>query len=211
MQKNLTRSVTISIILTIILFSGCPSTKKISLFNGRDFSGWHIFHEDQDIDVFTVWSVKDGVIRCTGSPFGYIRTEDDYANYKLHVEWRWPDEPTNSGVFVHMSGPDKLWPKSIECQLQSGNAGDFIAFPDTDFKERINKNRYRIQKKAESSEKPPGEWNIYEIICQGNTIQVYVNGVLQNEATETNVNSGKICLQSEGKTIEFRNIYIESL
>ncbi len=164
--------------LTTVLFLGCTSSKKTILFNGKDFTGWVLFHEEKDIDVNSVWSVKDGIIHCTGDPFGYMRTESDYANYKLHVEWRWPGEPTNSGVFVHMSEPDKLWPKSIECQLQAGNAGDFIAFPDTDFKERTNKRSVWVGKKAESSEKPPGEWNTYEIYCKSNTIRVFVNDVL---------------------------------
>jgi hypothetical protein len=68
-----------------------------------------------------------------------------------------------------------------------------------------------VPKKEDSSERPPGEWNTYEILCQGDTIRCYVNGVLQNEGTSASETSGKICLQSEGSPIEFRNIYIESL
>jgi len=185
--------------------------KKIELWNGKDFSGWKLFLRDPNVDVKTVWSVKDGVIRCEGKPVGYMRTEADYAEYKLHVEWRWPEGAGNSGVLLHMSEPDRVWPKSIECQLASGNAGDFWVIGGTDFKEHTDKKHRRVAKKAESSEKPLGEWNSYDIICKGNTIRVFVNGVLQNEATGTTVKSGKICLQSEGKPIEFRNIYIEPL
>ena len=108
-----------------------------------------------------------------------------------------------------MSEPDKVWPKSIEAQLLSENAGDFWLIDGTEIKEHKDKSSRRVGKREESSEKTPGEWNKYEIFCKGNTIQLYVNGVLQNEGTEASVQSGKICFQSEGKPIQFRSIYLE--
>jgi hypothetical protein len=187
--------------------------KKIVLWNGRDFTGWKLFVEDPRHDVTKTWSVKGGVIRCKGLPAGYIRTEADYTNYNLHIEWRWPEEAGNSGVLLHMSGPDKVWPKSIECQLYSGNAGDFWLIGGVETKEHAGKGKRvqgrRVIKLKESSEKPIGEWNVYEIICKNDWIVVLVNGILQNVATRASVASGKICLQSEGRPIEFRNVYIE--
>jgi hypothetical protein len=50
-----------------------------------------------------------------------------------------------------------------------------------------------------------------EIECRDNTINVTVNGVLQNKATGTSLSEGHICLQSEGKDIEFKNIYLTML
>ncbi|UCH63997.1 MAG: DUF1080 domain-containing protein [Fidelibacterota bacterium] len=197
-------------VLVLLLAIGCtPAGEQTLLFNGQDLSGWVFVLRDKDVDPMTVWSVRDGVIHCTGEPFGYMRTEADYADYKLHVEWRWPDEAGNSGVFLHMSLPDTVWPRSIECQLMSGNAGDFVTFQGVRFKELVEDRV--LKKKTESSEKAPGQWNSYDITCHGDTIRVSVNGVLQNEATETTISSGKICLQSEGKPIEFRNIYVEPL
>jgi hypothetical protein len=64
---------------------------------------------------------------------------------------------------------------------------------------------------APSSEKPVGEWNTMEVTCNSNTIEVYVNGTLQNKATGTSETKGHICLQSEGKDIEFRNVFITKL
>jgi hypothetical protein len=98
--------------------------KKMKLWNGKDFSGWKLFIPTDTVDVHTVWTVKDKVIHCSGRFNGYMRTEADYADYKLHVEWRWPVEAGNSGVLLHMSQPT-VWPKSIECQLAAGDAGDF--------------------------------------------------------------------------------------
>ena len=182
--------------------------EKTMLWNGQDFAGWTFYLKDTSVDPKMVWSIKDGVIHCKGKPPGYMRTVKDFADYKLHVEWRWADGKGNSGVLLHMSEPDKVWPKSIECQLMSGNAGDFWLI-GTMVKEHGGRKGRRIPKKADSSEKPLGEWNVYEIVCKGDTVRPTVNGVLQNEGTEASVTSGKICLQSEGKPIEFRNVYIE--
>jgi len=182
---------------------------KTLLWNGKDFTGWKLFIPDPNVDPNTVWSVRDGVIRCRGKPTGYMRTEADYADYKLHVEWRWAWFGGNSGVLVHMSGPDKVWPKSIECQLLTNNAGDFYVIEGTNFKEHGDKEDRRVPKKGAGSENALGEWNTCEVICRGSTIRVFVNGELKNEATEANVSSGKVLLQSEGGVIEFRNVYVE--
>jgi hypothetical protein len=50
-----------------------------------------------------------------------------------------------------------------------------------------------------------------EVTCKSNTIEVYVNGTLQNKATGISETKGHICLQSEGKDIEFRNVFITNL
>jgi len=185
--------------------------QRFSLWNGKDFTGWKLFVPDENVAVDTVWMVKEGVIRCNGVPNGYMRTEMDYTNYRLSLEWRWPEEAGNSGVLLHMSEPDKVWPKSIEAQLMSGNAGDIWLIDGTEIAEHMDKSNRRVAKREESSELNLGEWNKYEIICAGNAIKLYVNGVLQNEGSEASVQSGKICLQSEGKPIEFRNIYLEPI
>jgi hypothetical protein len=185
--------------------------ETIQLFNGKDLSNWTFFLKDQTVDPSTVFTVKDDVINISGSPFGYMRTKEKYSDYKLHVEWRWPVEATNSGVFVHGQEPDAIWLKCIECQLMAGNAGDFVCMNGADIAERSDKSKAVVKKNAESSEKPVGEWNTMEVICKTNTIDVLVNGVLQNKGTNVNISSGSICLQSEGKAIEFRNVFITKL
>jgi len=189
--------------------------EKTMLWNGKDFTGWKLFTREPDHDVMKTWSIKEGLIRCEGKPAGYMRTEKDYADYLIHVEWRWPEKGGNNGVLVHMSGEDQVWPKSLECQLYSGNAGDFWVIGGLETAEHAKgcarvKGRRTIKLK-ESSEKPLGEWNTYDIICKDDWIVVMVNGVLQNVATKCSDKSGKICLQSEGTPIEYRNIYIEPL
>ncbi len=185
--------------------------ETIQLFNGKDLSNWTFYLKDQNVDPSTVFTVKNDVIHITGAPFGYMRTKEKYADYKLHVEWRWPVEATNSGVFVHGQEPDAIWLKCIECQLMAGNAGDFVCMSGADITERTDKTKPVVKKKAESSEKPVGEWNTMEVICNGNMIEVTVNGVMMNKGTNSNITNGSICLQSEGKDIQFRNVYITKL
>ncbi len=220
------------VVMTVLLAAqaGAPVKKnkpivpkeKIVLWNGKDFTGWKLMVRDPKHDVTKTWSVRNGVVCCQGKPSGYMRTEKDYADYLLHVEWRWPEKGGNSGALVHMSIPDNVWPKSLECQLASGNAGDFWLIGEgRKYLRNIETAEHakgddrvkgrKVVKLKTSSEKPLGQWNEYDIICKDDWVVVLVNGVLQNVATKCSITSGKICLQSEGTPVEFRNIYIEPL
>ncbi len=182
----------------------------IRLFNGKDLANW-VFHlKDPSVDPSIVFQVQNGVIHIKGDPFGYMRTADPYSEYILHVEYRWPSEATNSGIFIHALPPDSIWLKTFECQLKAGNAGDFVCMSGATMNEKKDKSIV-VAKMAASSEKPVGEWNTVEITCKSNTIEVSVNGVLQNKATGISHSKGHICLQSEGKDIEFRNVYLTKL
>ena len=218
-MKSKTVTAIISIMLTLAITSCNQSksvkeeddkTNEISLFNGTDLTNW-VFHlKDASVEPSDVFTVSDDVIHISGEPFGYMRTKDTYSDYDLHLEYRWPVEATNSGIFIHTQLPDTIWPQCIECQLAAGNAGDFICMNGTDMNEREDKTSIVLKKQVSSTEKPVGEWNIMEISCKSDTIEVYVNGVLQNKGTGVTVNQGHICLQSEGKDIEFKNVYLTS-
>jgi len=185
--------------------------KAINLFNGKDLSNWVFKLKDPSADPAKVFTVSNGVIHVSGSPFGYMRTKESYSDYKLHMEWRWPSEATNSGLFIHAQEPDSIWLRCIECQLKTGNAGDFVCMNGSDMTEKTDKSKIVVNKHAASSEKPVGEWNTMEVVCRGNEITVYVNGILQNKGTGLNISKGSVCLQSEGKEIEFRNVFLKKL
>ena len=189
----------------------CAPDINTSLFNGKDLNNWVFYLMDETVDPRTVFMVKEAAIRIAGSPFGYMRTKEQYSNYKLHLEWRWPEEATNSGVFIHAQQPDTIWPACFECQLKAGNAGDFICMGGTYMNERADKSSIVVPRKQPPNEKPVGDWNEMDVVCKGNTIEVYINGTLQNLATGTTLSSGSICLQSEGKAVEFRNLYLTKL
>ena len=72
--------------------------------------------------------VRNGMLVSLGIPQGHLITDSVYKNYRLVVEYRFPGKPGNSGILVHASTPRVLYgmfPKSIEAQMEHGNAGDF--------------------------------------------------------------------------------------
>jgi hypothetical protein len=187
--------------------------KTIVLFNGTDLSNWtsDIANGGKLGDVF---SVKNGIIKCTGKPRGVLRTKENYANYKLTVEWRFPGKGGNNGVLFHCSKPRSrhIWPKSIESQLASQNAGDIWRIGETiDVDPKQTTTGRRTFNLTDDSEKPLGEWNQMEIVCEGGNITIHVNGDLVNKGTNCSAQSGAICLQSEGTPVEFRKVVLEPL
>ncbi|MBZ0255623.1 DUF1080 domain-containing protein, partial [bacterium] len=170
------------------------ASKTINLFNGKDFDDWHMFVEDDSVDVQTVWKIKDGAIWCKGDPIGFIRTKAEFTNFKLTVEWMWPEEPTNSGVLIRMSDEDTKFPLCMEAQLKYQSAGDAVGM-GCDFNENESKEGsfFRVaKKKQESNETEPGKWNSYEITCKGDVMEIRVNGLLQNKVTGICVTKGHI-------------------
>lgn len=220
MKRILTIIVTAAAILT---FTSCTKT---ALFNGRNLKGWEFFLEPDEFgdqvpfeNVFR--TTKDKEVVVMGKPFGYMRTDKPYSNYHLHVEYLYPDEPGNSGLFVHAQvPPDKKWPPCLENQLSANNVGDMLMIGGTDCDQITDEIRAQakergrspfLKKKEAPSDYIIAEWNAVDVICEGNHITTYVNGVLQNECTGFTYDSGYICLQSEGYPVVFRNIWLEEL
>lgn len=201
----------------LLLFSGCSSS-QIRLFNGNDLDNWIIYTGEEQVDPESMFWVEEGMIQTSGKPNGYIRTKNTYSNFKLHVEWRWLEEPTNSGVLIHVRGRDRIWPNAIECQLMHEHAGDLVLIGkgagvivgDSTYLVTSEENRYIIiARQQEVSENTPGQWNSYDITSSDGTIEVMVNGILQNEGHDMTLTEGYILLQSEGSPMQFRNIYLE--
>jgi hypothetical protein len=184
------------VILYIIMRSPERKTEVIrtDLWNGQDISDWVLFAADSNVLKDTVFYVKGDVIRIGGQPFGYMRTRIEYADYHLHVDWRWPERPA-----------------TIECQLKSGNAGDFVFLGGSDAAERTDKTKNVKPKAYAGSENPIGDWNSYDIYSRNDSIIVYVNNMLQNSCSYPTPDKGYIGLQSEGAPVEFRNVWLEYL
>ena len=200
-----------------VLVSTPVKAQTIDLFNGFDLDGWGFVLNDNSKNPEEVFKVQNGVIHITGSPFGYMYTLNKYDNYRLHVEWRWPQEATNSGIFLYVRSDNKVWPNAVECQLKAGDAGDFVLLGGSDMAEFVIKEGEArpafpvIKKKNASPEMAVGEWNNADIVCEDGTITVFINGVLQNKGTESMHKTGHIGLQSEGKDIQFRNVRLTPL
>ncbi len=201
------------------------------LFNGKDLAGWKVDVPDADKtpNIQPSFIVRDGKLVSLGIPRGHLITDKSYENYCLTVEYRFTGKPGNCGVLVHSSTPRalyKMFPKSIEVQMQSGHAGDFwcieenIEVPNMDQRRpKKEGQKYggskgdarRILNLTDDSEKKLGEWNKMVIECQGDEVKVWVNDTLVNHGTKSTASKGQIALQAEGAEVEFRKVDLESL
>lgn len=204
--------------------TAAATAEKAALFNGKDFTGWKHYLVDENVNMEDVWSVENGVIVCKGVPLGYLATEASYQDFTLTFDWRWAPgkEPGNSGVLLRIAGdPIGFMPKCVEAQLKHESAGDIWAFRgasiqgDTEriveIKDHEDLADFTGVKRAKAAEKPPGEWNRYEITLKGGDLTLSINGETVNQASGLDVLSGPIGLQSEGAEIHFRDIAITPL
>ncbi len=198
--------------------------KPVVLFNGKDLAGWTVFVDPRtkgynpDSRPENVFRVEDGTIHVSGERFGCLTTVGEYENYKLTLEFRWGErrwaprekERRDSGVLLHCSGPDKIWTRSIECQIQEHDCGDFWLVSGTTLEVDGKPSKERSVK-TRDAEKPTGEWNTVEVICEADTITNLINGVVVNRGTKASVTKGRILLQSEGAEVFYRNVELTPL
>jgi hypothetical protein len=187
--------------------------RKVALFDGASLAGWttHLEGGAATEDVYSV--SPEGELVCKGTPVGYIRTEAAYDNFVLRLKWRFDPEKGagNSGVLVRTIGEDKVWPRSIEAQLQSGAAGDFWNIGEFPMQVAAERTDGRNTRRTATNEKPVGEWNEYEItLWQGDCV-LRVNGAILNQASGCMEIPGFVTLQSEGAEIRFRDIELVRL
>lgn len=202
-----------------------------ALFNGKDLAGWSadVPMADKKEGVAPSFTVRGGNLVSLGEPRGHLITDQEYENFKLKVEYRFPKEPGNCGILVHVSKLRylyKMFPASIEVQMHHENAGDFwcigedLKVPDMERRRPKGKGQNwggekgdarRIFNLTDGSEKEVGEWNEMVVECRGDEIKVWVNGDLVNHGVECTTSKGRIALQAEGAEVEFRALVLESL
>lgn len=164
----------------------------------------------------------DGSLAVAGKPVSYLALRTAYENYHLHAEWRWPKDAaknSNGGVLLNISGGPTggtAWPMCFQAQMKLTRAGDLLPMNGAKFAEKLStapdaKTPQLDRTGKADPEKPLGEWNSYDIVCRGDTIEVSVNGTLQNKITKCEPAAGKIGFQLEGTPFELRNVRIEPL
>ena len=187
-----------------------------------------------------VFRVEDGAIHISGKEMGYLITKQPYHDFYLRAEFKWGEgtfgeragQARDSGILFNVQGEQKVWPRSIEFQITEGGTGDFwmtdgAALTGRDGKRVIgppgsaqkidhfgkgpSQNVTGFRDSIGDLEKPHGEWNVLELVTQGNNVKQYVNGKLANEGTDPSPTAGKILLQSEGAEVFFRNIKLYPL
>jgi hypothetical protein len=187
-----------------------------------------------------VFKVEDGVLHISGTEMGYVITKQPYHNYYLRAEFKWGEgtfgeragKARDSGILYNIQGEQKVWPRSIEFQITEGGTGDFwmtdgaaltgrdgqrvtgppgSALKIDHFDKGPSQNVVGFRDPVGELEKPHGEWNVLELVTQGNDVKQYVNGKLANEGTDPFPSEGKILFQSEGAEVFFRNMRLYPL
>lgn len=218
------KSVSFLPVLFIGLVGDVQSQDFKPLFNGKDLSGWHSFlkTKGKDNDPDKVFSVEKGLLKITGQEFGYVVTDGVYGNFHLVAEFKWGEKKypprenkvRDNGILYYVVPDDKVWPRSIECQIQEGDCGDFWLIDSTTvvidgIRTPATKNTHIVKKK--DAEKPSGEWNRVEIIAKDGKCTHIVNGVVVNEGLDASLRSGRILIQSEGAETYYRKIAVKEL
>ena len=203
-QLMKTRTFFLAIAMAALLCS-C-SGKREYLLTGSSLDGWKVVLRPDSTVVEDTFTASDGVLHITGQPFGYIRTEKKYSDYKLHLEWRWAAwEAVDGGIFNRLQDGDKVWPTGIQVQMTPEDMGLMMGGIPLKGVEGPFYRKARIV--AESPEKPVGEWNEMEFLCKGESIKVWLNGIMVNEVV-AEATDGYIGFQSEGGAMDIRDIWI---
>jgi len=226
------------------------------LFNGKDLEGWKVVLENDQPgnDPENIFQVVDGKIhvyrdtpRGKQMPFGVIITDGSYSDYRFRFEYKWgvkkfaPREHLirDAGLLFHTIGEEKIWPTSVECQVQEGDVGDnYLVYTAGDTPVKPGTNQYLDFKdggvlqsfytpssvtrvvKSETLELPG--WNTVEVIVRGDTAVYITNGKINNYVTNMRaptgpngemapLTAGRLCLQCEGAELYYRNIEIMEL
>lgn len=205
-----------------------PATKDpfVKLFNGTDLAGWNTFLSNigTNKDPNSNFRVEDGVLHVVGKDVGYAITQKGFRNYHFKVDFKWGEkkwpprlnDKRDAGICynIPLNEIDSVWPKSIECQVQEGDVGDFwlIGFPTIKVKGVQSKAAAytRITKYADA-EKPYGEWNTVEVISYNGKCVHIVNGVVVNVGEDASLKEGRILLQSEWAEVYYRNAALRKL
>lgn len=179
---------------------------------GPNFPGnqWLFFSGRKDATISETWKLgedqetKAPMLICLGEPHGYLRTRQEFENFDLQLDWRYPADPNgNSGILLFTSGEDQVWPASLQVQLHQPELGS--TFPIGGAK---SANELRTMAKLA---KPLNQWNRCELRCRSGTVTVIINGQTVGEVTGCRPAVGAIALQSEGSEIHFRAISIREI
>jgi hypothetical protein len=204
-----------------------PESGWAPLFNGKDLSGWTPFFNGRDkaAKFDDLVQVSNGEIHIypegkdgDKAPFGYLRSAKAYSHYHLRLEYKWgtkrfvPKQTAkrDSGMLYHVVGPDKVWPRCVELQVQEGDTGDIFTV-NTRVTATVDpkKPKYGVDKsnastflaadkggvahtqgtkgitrviKSETAERDG--WNIVEAIVAGGSATHIVNGKVVNQCTD---------------------------
>jgi hypothetical protein len=212
-------AVSIALILIASNASGAESSSSNDwrpLFNGKNLRGWHVVLADEDKGIAPekTFQVHDGLIHVYQDvphgaevPFGYLATDGNYSWYHLKLEYRWgakrfasrTERPRDAGILYHASAEKRVWPRSVECQVQEGDTGDCFTVHGTQVQTTVDPVKLKsgvrhylsakdggvddvlggpsIARIVKSATRERDDWNTVEVIVRGAEEVIYrVNG-----------------------------------
>ncbi len=159
-----------------------------SLFNGKDLTGWAPVNEVDFV-------VTNGNLRLVKG-MGWLRTEKQYTDFILEVEWRALVPEYDSGFFIRAGLEGKPWPnEGWQVNLQRGGLGALVK-------------GYKTVVPAETPPMPLNKWVKFKIEVRGKQVTLDVDGERAWEYKELDVRPGFIGIQAENKMFDFRNLRV---
>ena len=153
------------------------------------------------------WRAEDGVIVADKGKGGHLVSKNSYKDFQIRAEF-WADHTTNSGIFIRITDPKQIGPKSAyEVNIYDGRAD-----PDYGTGAIVNVAKVPPMPKA------GGKWNLYEITAKGSHLTVVLNGVKTADVQHGQFPEGPISLQfgngdkgAPGGPIKWRKVQIKPL
>ena len=205
--------------VAVALLAPCSSSADEwkQLFNGKDLTGWQA--KDGPI---SVWHVDNGVLYCDGDHGGWLATKENYKNFELELEFRLPPGG-NSGIFLREPEVGHPAYDGMEIQVLDDPAPVYATIQPWQHCGSL----YGLAPAKPGALKPAGEWQKYQILCDGPHVRVTLNGTVVVDANLNDYADGKttdgkshpgtkrteglIGLQNHDTRIEYRNLRIRQL
>jgi hypothetical protein len=200
-------------------FLRAAEPESIVLFNGENLQGWVVegaqHSKDKDGSLVPLWSVRNGLLHCTGKGYGFLRYDvREFSDFVFHMEYRL-SKGCNSGIGFRTpkyTGKSNTRPSFASYEIQ---VLDDAGKTPTD---HTSGSLYRYRAAQENATLPTGEWNVMEVHCRGPHIRITLNGKVLHDIDQSQIEnlknkplSGYVCVQSHGKEVEFRNLRVQDL
>jgi hypothetical protein len=194
-QSSCVRNIAAFLIVSAVIAASSPlfAADKVEpqwtpLFNGKDLSGWTVVHD-------ATFAVTNGNLRLV-TGMGWLRTEKEYSDFILELEWRALDSGYDSGIFLRAGLDGKPWPeKGCQVNLLRASLGGLVCGS-------------KLVVPSETPPAPLNEWVKFRITARGAKIALDVNGERAWEYEKAEPGKGFIGFQAENKVFEFRNIQV---
>ena len=194
-----------NVLLAVLIFPFLNfQNKSVSLFNGKDLTGWTIHGTEK-------WYVEKGQLVCESGPdkqYGYLSTNKSYKNFVLNLEFK-QESNGNSGVFFRSSiEGTKISGWQCEVAPKDHFTGGIYESYGRGWLIKPNPQHERFLK--------TGKWNKLKLEVNGDEVTTWLNGHMMVQFTDEKIGAGNgfIALQIHdggGIKVRWKKIMIEEL